>query len=321
MLKCIQINLNRCKAAQALLHQVAAEKSSDFALISEPNRDEGANWYTDTMGKASIININRTRLDNEGSGEAGIRWISAHGIRIFSCYWSPNSMFSEYLDFLNRLERSIRSESTEAIITGDFNAKHTDWGSTTSEKRGEALADLIYALGLVVCNKGNSSTFHKGSIIDLTIATPNLARKVSGWRVLEEESLSDHFYIVFDLHLGPASSITNKQKPPKIDMKTLESALVSAKFNQIANLTHAEESALALTEAIQKCHIDAPIGSRSRRSVHWWTPEIGTLRKTANHMRRVFQRKRKRAGQRNCISEEENAKKAKRNLVTAIKRA
>jgi len=142
-----------------------------------------------------------------------------------------------------------------------------------------------------------------------------------GWRVLDEESLSDHFYIVFDIHLGPASSNTNKQKLPKINLKTLESALVSDKFNRIANLTHAEESALALTETIQKCHIVAPTGSRSRRSVHWWTPEIGTLRKTANHMRRVFQRKRKRAGQRNCTTEEENARTAKRNLVTAIKRA
>lgn len=87
MIKYIQINLNCCKAAQTLLNQVAAEKSTELVFASEPNRDEGTNWHTDRTGKASIVNVKRTSLDNEGSGEAGFRWISAHGIRLFSCYW------------------------------------------------------------------------------------------------------------------------------------------------------------------------------------------------------------------------------------------
>jgi len=321
MIKCIQINLNCCKAAQALLHQVAAEKSADFIFASEPNRNEGTNWHTDTAGKASIVDVKHIRLDNEGIGEAGFRWISAHGIRLYSCYWSPNSTFIDYLDFLNRLERSIRSERTEAIITGDFNAKHTDWGSPTSEKRGEALSDLISALGLVICNKGNSSTFHKGSIIDLTIATPNIARKVLGWRVLDEESLSDHHYIEFNIHLNSTNNSDHKRRHPKIDYKKLESALLDGRFNQVTNCSNAEESALALTETIHKCRTETPTVSRPRKSLHWWTLEIGSLRRTANHLRRVFQRKRKRAGPRNSTTEEENAKAAKKNLVRAIKRS
>jgi exonuclease III len=261
MIKCIQINLNCCKAAQALLHQVAAEKSTNFIFLSEPNRNEDTNWHTDTTGKATIVNANRIRLDNEGTGEAGFRWVTAHGIRLYSCYWSPNSTFTDYMDFLNRLEQSIRSERSEAIITGDFNAKHTDWGSPKSENRGEALADLINALGLIICNKGNSSTFYKGSIIDLTIATPNLASKVLGWKVLKEESLSDHFYITFDVHLGNANKNTHKPRPPKIDLKKLESALVSDRFNQISTRNNTERCALALTEAIHECRIVAPSSS------------------------------------------------------------
>lgn len=129
MIKCIQINLNCCKAAQALLHQVAAEKSSDFIFASEPKQEEGPNWYMDTMDKAAIVNIKRSRLDDEGTGKAGFRWVSAHGIRLYSCYWLPNSTYPEYWDFPTRLEYNLRSERTEAIITGDFNAKHIDWGS------------------------------------------------------------------------------------------------------------------------------------------------------------------------------------------------
>lgn len=127
------------------------------------------------------------------------------------------------------------------------------------------MADLINVLGLVICNKGNSSTFHKRSILDLTLATPNLARKVSGWRVLDEESLSDHFYIVFDVHLGAAKNDAQNSRFPKIDFKILESALTTESFNQVTSCNEAEESALALTETIHACCTVTPAGKRGRK--------------------------------------------------------
>jgi len=64
----LQINLNCCKAAQALMHQMAAEDAVDFVLTSEYHREEGPNWYADTTSKAAIVNIKRARLDDEGAG-------------------------------------------------------------------------------------------------------------------------------------------------------------------------------------------------------------------------------------------------------------
>jgi hypothetical protein len=55
--------------------------------------------------------------------------------------------------------------------------------------------------------------------------------------------------------------------------------------------------------------------------VHWWNPEISALRATANRLRRIFQRKRKRHGTIGSTKEETEAKAAKRALVRAIKRA
>ncbi|CAI6357297.1 unnamed protein product [Macrosiphum euphorbiae] len=102
MHKYLQINLNCCKAAQALMHQVAAEEAVDFILTNEHNREEGANWHADTLGKAAIVNVRKTRLDKEGLGEAGFRWVEVHGLRLYSCYWSPNSTIQEYKDFVTR---------------------------------------------------------------------------------------------------------------------------------------------------------------------------------------------------------------------------
>lgn len=150
------------------------------------------------------------------------------------------------------------------------------------------MVDLVNALGLVICNKVKSSTFHKGSILYLTLATLNLARKVSGWRVLDEESLSDHFYIVFDLHLGAEKNDAQNPRFPKIDFKILESALTNESFNKVTSCNEDEESALAFTEAIHACRTVTPAGKRARKSVHWWTSEISILRKTANHLHRVL---------------------------------
>jgi len=63
------------------------------------------------------------------------------------------------MDFVTKLERSIKSDGTKILHTGDFNAKHADWGCPRNDRRGDILMDMINTAGLVVCNKGNRSTF------------------------------------------------------------------------------------------------------------------------------------------------------------------
>lgn len=70
--------------------------------------------------------ITNLAIDKIGcASNDGFIWVTVAGIRVYSCYWSPNSAKAEYEDFLERLEFSIRSSPTAVIITGDFNAKHS----------------------------------------------------------------------------------------------------------------------------------------------------------------------------------------------------
>lgn len=86
--------------------------------------------------------------------------------------------------------------------------------------------------------------------------------------------------------------------------------------------TDVDRMAVDLSSALYSaCGITPPSTSGKRRSVHWWSPSLGTLRKTANHLRRVFQRKRRRLGPAACTEEESAAKSAKLALVKAIKYA
>ncbi|KAL4135885.1 hypothetical protein QTP88_007467 [Uroleucon formosanum] len=322
MANILQINLNCCKAAQALMLQMAAERSAHFILVSEPNRQDGPNWYLDDNYKAAIVNVKNTQLDYAGSSEPGFRYISAGGIRYYSCYWSPNSTLADFDDFLLRLERSIRSAQGNILLAGNFNAKHTDWGCPSNDQRGELLSDMVHTTGMATCNRGNSPTFRAKSILDVTFYSPDLVPKMYDWCVLDIESLSDHNYIQFHLTEDPTHTLQDTTRTKlRVDLSKLSAALNTDQLSIVySNHQSADECAVHLVKKIQEiCMTETSAGSR-RKSVYWWSPEIANLRKTANYARRVFQRKRKRLGPTAAI-EEETAKDAKRHLVKAIKKA
>jgi len=76
---------------------------------------------------------------------------------------------------------------------------------------------------------GDTPTFRNQngtSIIDLTLATPTLAAKITEWEVMDTISLSDHSYILFKINTSP----TANQKLPtrstrKVSCQKLEETL------------------------------------------------------------------------------------------------
>lgn len=105
-----------------------------------------------------------------------------------------------FLGFLNGLDHAIRQEEKEdetLLVTGDFNAKSTNWGSNTVDGKGEALEAFAVSLGLWTNNVGSHPPFQRGastSIIDVTFSGSGLY-EVSDLGVLDDYSGSDHNYI------------------------------------------------------------------------------------------------------------------------------
>lgn len=205
MIRLLQINVGGGRVAQSVALQTAAEQGVDLALISEFYKYGHArkNWHCDQPNRAAIVPVSNIHVDEiGGSHNDGFVWVSVGDVRLYSCYWSPNSTIPEYEDFLRRLEASTRRAPGHVIIAGDLNAKHTTWSSPRNDVRGEALADLVLTLDLIVCNTGSVPTREKDGIqsfIDVTLASSGLRTRVSDWSVLREESLSDHNCIAFTL--------------------------------------------------------------------------------------------------------------------------
>ncbi|KAL4134772.1 hypothetical protein QTP88_006487 [Uroleucon formosanum] len=325
MIKFLQINLNCSKAAQALVSKTADDLNIDIILISEQNQACDKSWMQDQSKKSAIINHSRVHIEEIGKPDMGFVWCRLANTKIYSCYWTPRPDIAAFTDFLRRLETSIRSSSCEVIVCGDFNAHHTLWGCRTNDKKGDLLADMIQALGMVVCNKGTKATFQSGnrsSIVDVTFATQHTAVSITKWVVLEEVSLSDHNYVHFCVE-GNAEPDVQPYTNIKVVPSKLKEYLDSNPLPLSSNTQDVDALATRLSDTIiQICSFEhKPRDGKTRRSVYWWSPELSSLHKDANHLRRVHKRKRKKVGQEFCLVEAEAAKTAKAALCKAIKRA
>lgn len=155
------------------------------------NRNENDGWFSDQGGLSAVVIVNnQITVDQVEPKERGFIWLQIGGIRIYSCYCSPNFGTTAYTDFLRRLEVSIRATRAPFLVAGDFNAHSPNWGSPSEDARGRMLKDMISSTNLNICNIGNEPTFVRGSSrthIDLTLASDDLIPIVKNWRVSAEE--------------------------------------------------------------------------------------------------------------------------------------
>lgn len=86
------------------------------------------------------------------------------------------------------------------VVRGDFSAHNVAWGYSRADNRGVILVEHMQAKGLAVCNEiGSVPTYHaQGGIGTWPDVTFSSARSlISGWKVEDEITLSDHRYITF----------------------------------------------------------------------------------------------------------------------------
>lgn len=108
---------------------------------------------------------------------------------LLGVYLSPSSRFDA-----KRLDDILKAHPGPWVITGDFNAHHTIWGSSRTNSTGRRLASLVASHGLVLLNDA-SPTFLRGttysSCLDLSFVSRHFATQVK-WFLDIETHGSDH---------------------------------------------------------------------------------------------------------------------------------
>lgn len=329
----LQINLGRGREAQDLLMQTAVEKEVDLLLICEQyQKVETAMWYQDQTAKSAIMVRNRSlRVGRICEESSGFTWIETEGLRIYSCYYSPNDQYDKFLRDIDELERSMRTAKLKLLMAGDFNSKSPEWGSDRLDKRGIAVSEMIARHNLVARNEDQAYTFRRrdtGSVVDVTFTA--MDTDINNWTVNKDITLSDHQYITYDIDLRrPRKDSTAKKAQSrgwvvrKLDTTQMRSMLLDQKQEQSCVRTRRDSPDRMATAAIDKisriCNATMPKRGKKfqRNPVYWWSNEIAALRRECLAARRKSTRK---PEDENLMEAYKNARKDLRSSIKKSKR-
>ncbi|XP_049315761.1 uncharacterized protein LOC125779165 [Bactrocera dorsalis] len=315
-MKFLQINLQHSKAASANLLLRLEQDEADVVLIQEP-------WLT-SSGISGLRTKSHKLLANNDVGRNRACMLVRNELTVFllpnfsnadivtaklECDTGNVWIISAYMPhddavepppaLLRRTLAEASRNGADVIIGSDANSRHSIWGSSDTNNRGESLFDFIVSENLRICNRGNSPTFVtacREEVLDLTLASHAIASLISNWRVLDDHSFSDHRYIGFSLvgEGSPRKSFRDlrntdwegyrrrlRQTLPRAPgVNTLGTADVVNGWVEVF-------SSACISALESSCPLKTPKG---KGKPQWWTMELSEIRASC---RRLFNRARR----------------------------
>ena len=215
-LKLAHINIRSCRNKEVEISLFLKENDIDILTLNET-------WLKNNF-KLDIPNYTITRKDRPSRQGGGVAILVRNDIKfdiidtcsnintdneaitirlknpedqitITTIYIPPASSIN------TSLLENIKNSADNIIITGDLNAKHTDFNCTKTDRWGMALKKALYNADLFIAD--NSLPTHRDSrtntsdIIDYVISSPAIFNKIQNLS-LNSDLSSDHSAILFN---------------------------------------------------------------------------------------------------------------------------
>ena len=191
-----------------------------------------------------------------------------------SLYLSPQMTPQEVEEQLRALLNELPQP---VILMGDFNAHSVIWGSSTTDRKGIKIEELLASHDLSILNNGDhtrlDSTSGKTSAIDLTIVSNRLVSKFQ-WSVNADTAGSDHFPIrlTSSMH-SPKLTAQRRWKYGDADWQSFERIIEqSTPGDREVSLNEFEDIVRNAAEQ----SIPRTSGKLGRKAVPWWNNEVAT---------------------------------------------
>lgn len=292
VIKILQTNLGRRRAAHDLAYAYAKQQSIDIIIVSEPNKKlvNSDEWIKDRRGDVAVLFVNKgVEILGVMCGD-GYVCLNLDKCDVYCCYISPNISFEHYKENVDHIMEAIRSNNKEAIVLGDINSKSPQWGSPTMDARGEYFTEWLSTLNLVVINTGEEPTFVRGdskSYIDVTCSSVRIANEIDNWRVVDIENMSDHKYIYFEMKGVKRTKRKFTKKKVVMDQEVFRASL------ELRVQTEADSTYKTKIKIIRQAYNDSiSRQGDGRRMVqpYWWNCQIKAQRETCTRHRRYMTR-------------------------------
>jgi ribonuclease HI len=308
-----QINLQHCKVASDLLSERISGQRQGLALVQEPwvRRERVQGLATGgktviqgcTQGKPRTCIVTTPNTDitlipeiSNADLTAGLLRVKIGGGKrsmvVASAYLPSDAPTLPPTRELEALVLWCRARNLPMIIGSDANARHVIWGSRLTNRRGEALATFLAGTDLELLNRGNAPTFAtpsgRRSVIDITVASRSIVDHLKGWKVLKEESLSDHKYITCSLRDSEAE-VVRRRNPRSTNWNKFQRLLgeaIGGRLSLVRTVDDIELEVGVLSSAILAAYEQACPLRTSRRTpkAPWWNQDIAEARNRAQRL-------------------------------------
>jgi hypothetical protein len=330
MVRCLQINLGKRVQAIRELEIRLSGSSSEIVFIQEPSQSlasrtffaggmllhipnnkerkiRSAIWIKDREYKAMDCRM-LNQFTDEDIVTVSANWAlnKKNKKKIVFCSWYAPSFEGTKLisnpinEKINAIRDFCERNNFELIISTDSNSHHPAWGEIRSNNRGVAIHDWLLSSNLFLLNQGSTPTFTGSigkSIIDLTIAFPFAQSRIKRWKVLTDESHSDHRYISFELvsSLAVERKTRIKKRTDWIKYKRIMESKIAALDWKITDKETLEEKASILsklmTDAHAQCCKEKVISSKGFDG--WYDDKLKKTRKNFDSFTQVFAKQKK----------------------------
>lgn len=328
-LKILQLNMRGARTVNDELRVCMDERSADVALVQEPYCLEGnlpglglatrvvlseRNGEGFQRGLAAIVvrnsDLTVVRIEHLCDSHCVCAYVTGafgdlYVVSMYCQFGDPD--FARYLARLARILQELKG--TRVVIAADVNARSPMWGGSCHDERGEMLELFCASYNLTVLNEpGNPSTFSSGrgeSNIDVTLVTENVISSVESWKVLVNETTSDHR--VIEIVLGRGGESNSEQVLPlqkgrfltkKADWEQFQKVLMEIRARTMPSVSYngaedVERAAILMENVIiEACETVMKVKRWHAKSVPWWTRGLTYARRQTCRTRAAFQRQR-----------------------------
>ncbi|XP_023228538.1 uncharacterized protein LOC111628912 [Centruroides sculpturatus] len=209
---------------------------------------------------------------------------------------------AETVYFIEKLQRIVNDfQGTHIVIAGDFNAHSPAWGGKNLDTRGSLLEEFFALNGLLIINNPYSpptfTSSRSESWIDVAVFNDSSYSRITNWRVINDENLSEHAYIEYELTDSGDGDRPIFASRPKYALNQANWIGIKNYLEEHLIETYSEEPEVARIQldsnikAITKaCEIYIPKKRINRRSAPWWTADLSKLRSIRRRLRKQYQR-------------------------------
>ena len=221
---------------------------------------------------------------------------------------------------INDLQHLIDQLPTPFILMGDFNAKHTLWGNSTTDRWGIIIEELLNNNDIVLMNDGSHTRYdiyhNTSSAIDLSICSSAISINYD-WVVNNNLYGSDHYPIIIKNTHNTPSPCLPKWKIEEADWNAYgKSTLIRERYEEFSSPTEAYQHIENKILNGAKENIPKTSGLPNRPAVPWWNKKCANARKITRTCFRRYLRSPCEANKisylRACAKQKRTIKKAKR---------